>query len=121
MKIDHFYDSNKNIHWYHLRYTPGETYVKFYKWHSSRKLRYGYDDMPHDFWVYLNEQDRLEFHLTWSDCIDGMIKRNWDSDSWTDFTKPSDAEVKEIFKIFQECIQEEINRDILAKISKGGL
>jgi hypothetical protein len=75
--------------------------------------------MPHDYWVYLNEEDRVEFHQQFSQYISTVVNQTIYLEDFTDLTIEPDPISLEIFQIFQEEIQNEINNEILNKLRKN--
>jgi hypothetical protein len=112
--IDHVFDSCKNIHLYHTGYVNCDEYHKFYQWQKTKVLSHWLVDMPHDYWVYDREEDRLELHLTWGDCIATMVEGSIDLCEFNSGTDHLNQDA--LGEILFEAIQQEIAREILAKI-----
>lgn len=116
--IDHWYDAEREIHWYHVGYSSDPVYAEFYKWQRSAKLHYEYEDMPHDYFVFLHDADRLEMHRRFADHISPQIEVSIWLEDFRDYTKPVDktSEAYIFGTMLQEAITEEIDAEILRSI-----
>ena len=115
--IDHVVDRKKNIHMYHVGFSSCQEYQDFYAWHNARKLRYELTDMPHDYFVYLNEEDRIEMYYRFGDHITDTVEDNIDLSRFRDFLDPSpDDPLAEL--LYQE-IQREINLELLRELKRA--
>src|SRR5271157_3684936 len=117
MWIDCHHDPRQNVYVYNIGYVNNETYINFYKWHNTKKLHYSYSDMPHDYFVYLHEEDRLELHEKYSQYI--TIEDIEFDPSWmTDCTLSPSIHPLEVewARILAEEIQKEINKEIIETI-----
>ncbi len=88
MMIDHYYDSTKDIHWYHLGYESSKEYTDFYHWLKQRKIRYDYTDMPHHYFVLLFDEDRLAMHEAWFDYIKPVMESEFYPQDYHDSMAP---------------------------------
>jgi hypothetical protein len=115
--IDLRRDFKKNLYLYHVPGSTCEEYREFYKWLRTKPLHYEYTDFPHDYFVLLVETDRLEMHEKYAKHIT-IEKGPVDISGFRDLTKPMsiDVETQWMFDTLKECIQEEINKEILNKI-----
>jgi len=118
--IEHFLDVEQQIHWYHIRQVQTEQYKNFYRWHSTKKLHYGADDFPHDYFVYLNEADRLEMHEKFAQYLEPVKERRFHNPEFYDFTIVIDLTHPNVMvgNILQQEITNEINKEIIATILK---
>lgn len=115
--IDHIPDKDRGINVYHIRADSSPLYTKFYEWHNTKPLHYSYSDMPHDYFVYLYEKDRIEMILKFNDHIN-ETRDSVDLTSFIDHTIPFDPNDESVIlmKILQEEIQKEIDGEILKSI-----
>ena len=113
MIIDHAHDTEKDIHIYHLGFHNSKMYLEFYDWLRGRKIHYDYTDMPHHYFVLLNEDDRLEMHKRFSTFIkeDARMLEDLGVEDLHDLTAPpDDSEEYILLKLLHETIAEEIIR-----------
>lgn len=113
MIIDHFYDTTRKIHWYHLGFHNEPIYQTFYQWQRTVKLHYEYSDMPHDYFVFLHEANRLEMHIRFKDYISKQHANEIWLEDFIDHTKPVDTTTVDytLMMDLQAAIQEEIDRE----------
>jgi len=119
--IEHFHDPEQQIHLYHIRQVMTEQYKEFYKWHRTKKLHYGMDDWPHDYFVYLNKADRLEMHEKFARYLEPAKEFKFDKKWYYDHTIVPDPTHPNVIigNILSECITEEINKEIIRTILNG--
>lgn len=113
----HCFDSKQNIHLYGAR-GSGDDYDDFYRWHNQKKLHYEGSDFPWDYFVYVNEEDRLEFLQKYSNKIFFNENSSIDLKNFYDCTVPYVRGTNEFFDLLNDCIMEEINKEIIAKIKR---
>jgi hypothetical protein len=63
---DHF---GQNEYIYHVGYSSDKVYQEFYNWMQRKKLKHQYTDMPHHFFVFENEIDRLVMESIFSQYL----------------------------------------------------
>jgi hypothetical protein len=119
--IDHMYDTKKKMHWYHIggALVGSESYRNFYQWKSTKKLHYDHDDMPHDYFVFLNDEDRLEMHVRFKQYIMPKQRAKAWVEGWRDCTTPVDKNSLEY--MLGEILMEEINKEIIKEIAKNAI
>lgn len=117
--IDH-YNSEKSLHLYHIRYCGQDSnYDAFYEKFRSVEILHSHFDQPHDYFVYMNETDRLAMVEAFGAFIVvEPTEETWESQFPS--APPLTGIDKEINDILFETlfgeIREEINREIIAKL-----
>lgn len=114
--IDHVVDREKGIHMYHVAFSRSPRYAEFYEWHNSKKIWYEHTDMPHDYFVYLEESDRIELYYRFGDYITDTIEDSIDLSRFRNLKDPSPSDP--LFEMLMECVRDEIDSEILQKIRK---
>ena len=116
--IDHRYDTERNMHWYHIGCSARPVYKTFYGWQRAVSLHYGYDDMPHDYFVLLNEADRLDMHRLFADHISPQVEKKIWLEDFHDFTAPVDVTSPSylLWASLNEAITDEINAEIITQL-----
>ena len=115
--IDHLYDADQNIHWYHTGYAPLPKYREFYAWLRPVALHYDYSDMPHHNFVLLHEADRLRMHAEFADSLAPMQPGTFHRADYVDLTAKVDPESPEaiVAAMLSAAIQEEIDAEVITR------